>query len=279
MSYIEEFGKWKTLNIYESFEKIFEQGLKIFPDWAKLTIDAAISGTPSSDYKLTLVKTQPTAQVDTSFKTEGYDVVIVDFTGVNVYKKGSKLIVADKGPMTFYAKSSEPWYLYQTKRFAQEELDPATRMYYRNGGPVSNAVKRVSKKGLTSPAGVPAEIEGNTLNWAKNNDQINDAIWSGEDMKSHLFAYMAQQGKIEELKNKLNDKISEQTGNYKLTIKNPGIRVADNKPSFEKVEESLKLNESRVIATDIENQTQEEKEKSFIGFVYSIVGSFLIVSL
>ena len=230
MSYIEKFKKWETLKIYESFEKIFEQNLKVFPSWAKLTIDTAISGSLGSDYKLVLVKTKPTAKADTSFKQDGYDVVNVFFDGVTINKTGSNLVITSKGPMMFYAKSSEPWYLYQTKQYAQNELDPATRIYCKNGGPVSQAIKRVSKKGLTKPTGVPAEIEGNTLKWAQNNQQINNLVWTGDQMKSHLFTYMYQQGKIDELKTKLNDEISKQTGKYLVTVKNPGMNIKHPAP-------------------------------------------------
>ena len=100
MTFIKGFNDWSSLRVYESFNRIFEQQtLNVFPSWARLTIDAAISGGAGSDYKLILVKTQPTAKIDTSFKQDGYDVVTVNFEGVTINKTGSNLVITAKGPI------------------------------------------------------------------------------------------------------------------------------------------------------------------------------------
>lgn len=80
----------------------------------------------------------------------------------------------------------------------------------------------------------------------------------------------------------MNDEISKNTGKFKLTIKNPGIKAADTKPEFEKVEESRlfsRINESNTqvaVAKGKKEDGKKEGDKDVDGpfIMWTIIDQF-----
>ena len=304
--FIKEYSNWKIITEgISGFDKIFESSQDSpFPTWAGYTMDVLITTEKRPDYKITLVNSNPICKVDEERSTEEYKMISINFSGCSFDKIGTRFIgPSESGPFSMWAKSTEPWYIYQDEVYPSAgknfpDLDESSKMYCNpTGGTLVNAIKRASKLNLKPvPNPKPAEIEGNTLKWARENDTIKDLIWEGNSVKSHFMTWFAAQGKVKVLTDIIDNTLKKNIGKFNVTIKNPGLKDFGSDVSVQKlvdgqyvdftpgmIEKPEVVSESRIYESKLQildsKEVPEKDKKSkdkMKGTIYQIRDQFVL---
>lgn len=304
--FIKEYSDWKIITEgISGFDKIFESSQDSpFPTWAGYTMDVLIRAGTGTDYKITLVNSNPICKVDEERSTEEYKMISIDFSGCSFDKIGTRFMgPSESGPFSMWAKSTEPWYIYKDEVYPSAgknfpDLDESSKMYCNpKGGKLVNAIKRASKLNLKpDPSPKPEEIEGNTLKWARNNDTIKNLIWEGNSVKSHFLTWFAAQGKVKVLTDIIDNTLKKNIGKFNVTIKNPGIKDFGSDVSVQKlvdgeyvdftpgmIEKPKVVSESRIYESKLQildsKEVPEKDKKSndkIKGIVYQIRDQFVL---
>jgi len=212
----------------------------LIPNWLEWTRDVLWSGTDQSA-NVIFINSQPELKISGDQSgTEGVNLIQISFKGAKCTKNGQTKFIGSTGPFLLYARSDEPWFLYESLEGAQTKSTSQGRFSAKWGGFIFNEIKKTSGQTLATvnQQGLPAQITNDVVNWAKGN--FLQLLWNSKARISWTYISLYNLGIIDLAKEDINKAIKFPKN---ITIKDPGI-----KSSFydiqKNIESSMKTNES-----------------------------------
>lgn len=235
-------------SVYKS--AIFEdEQISLIPDWLEWTRDVLWTGSEQS-CKVMFVNSDPQLKISADLSgTEGVSIIQIDFKGAKCFKNAANTGIESTGPLQLFARSNEPWWIY-------ESIEDA-----KAGGSKSTMGKFTSKwdgflfKKIRETAGnpamaqvdktkIPSEIGANgTAEWAKG--KFLKMLWNSNARLKWTYISLYNLGIIDQAKADINKQIKLPKN---ITFKDPGVKssfydIQKNIESSFKTNESLRLYE------------------------------------